>query len=159
MACGAIKSAVAARLVKRLERIESGANGWQGCAWLTERLLPTRVRSTGSADLSLNTETERVNSPLRGTHRSVAAAYTDRRTSVRNKDSGISDFDIACHDNKTNQIIFVHHAAFDIRELFDRLTGKSQISQRASFQHDRIPWRPVRARVFRVFLAREIGAF
>jgi hypothetical protein len=39
---GAIKSAVAARLVKRLERIESGANGWQGSAWLTERLFPTR---------------------------------------------------------------------------------------------------------------------
>ena len=38
----AIKSAVAARMVKRLERIESGGNGWQGCAWLTERLMPAR---------------------------------------------------------------------------------------------------------------------
>ena len=28
----AIKSAVAARMVKRLKRIESGTNGWQGCA-------------------------------------------------------------------------------------------------------------------------------
>ena len=37
----AIKSAVSARLLKRLKRIEA-ANGWQGCAWLTERLLPTR---------------------------------------------------------------------------------------------------------------------
>jgi hypothetical protein len=38
----AIKSAVAARMVKRLKQIETGANGWQGCAWLTERLYPTR---------------------------------------------------------------------------------------------------------------------
>ena len=37
-----IKSAVAARLVRRLERIESGANGRQGCAWLLERQLPSR---------------------------------------------------------------------------------------------------------------------
>jgi len=51
---GAIKSAVAARLVKRLDRIESGANGWQGCAWLTERLFPTRYAKP-EVQISLNT--------------------------------------------------------------------------------------------------------
>jgi hypothetical protein len=51
---GAIKSAVAARLVKRLERIETGANGWQGCAWLTERLMPTRYAKP-EVQISLNT--------------------------------------------------------------------------------------------------------
>jgi hypothetical protein len=39
---GAIKGAVAARLVKRLQRIESEANGRQSCAWLVERLLFSR---------------------------------------------------------------------------------------------------------------------
>jgi hypothetical protein len=29
---GAIKGAVSARFLKRLKRIETGANGWQGCA-------------------------------------------------------------------------------------------------------------------------------
>ena len=39
---GAIKGAIATRLVLRLKKIEMGANGWQGAAWLTERLLPLR---------------------------------------------------------------------------------------------------------------------
>jgi hypothetical protein len=54
VACGAIKSAVAARLVKRLERIESGRNGWQGSAWLAERLYPTRYAKP-EVQISLNT--------------------------------------------------------------------------------------------------------
>jgi hypothetical protein len=49
----AIKKAVSARLVKRLERIEKGGNGWQGCAWLTERLLPTRYTKP-KVQISLN---------------------------------------------------------------------------------------------------------
>ena len=50
---GAIKNAVAARLVKRLERIESGANGWQGTAWIVERLMPNRY-SRPEVQISLN---------------------------------------------------------------------------------------------------------
>jgi hypothetical protein len=50
----AIKSAVAARMVKRLKRIESGENGWQGCAWLTQRLFPTRYAKP-EVQISLNT--------------------------------------------------------------------------------------------------------
>jgi hypothetical protein len=38
----AIKSTVSARLLKRLKRIENGVDGWQGSAWLAERLYPTR---------------------------------------------------------------------------------------------------------------------
>jgi hypothetical protein len=49
----AIKKAVSARLVKRLERIEKGGNGWQGCAWLVERLLPTRYAKP-EVQISLN---------------------------------------------------------------------------------------------------------
>jgi hypothetical protein len=37
-----IKNAVSTRLAMRLSRIESGADGWQGTAWLLERLYPTR---------------------------------------------------------------------------------------------------------------------
>jgi hypothetical protein len=37
-----IKNAVSTRLVMRLAKIESGADGWQGSAWLAERLLPQR---------------------------------------------------------------------------------------------------------------------
>ena len=39
---GAIKRATAERLLMRLERIESGAQGWQGTAWALERLYPAR---------------------------------------------------------------------------------------------------------------------
>ena len=37
-----IKNAVSTRLAMRLSKIESGADGWQGTAWLLERLYPTR---------------------------------------------------------------------------------------------------------------------
>jgi hypothetical protein len=49
-----IKSAVADRMVKRLERIEKGGNGWQGCAWLAERLMPARYAKP-EVQISLNT--------------------------------------------------------------------------------------------------------
>ena len=39
---GAIKRATAERLLMRLERIESGEQGWQGTAWALERLYPQR---------------------------------------------------------------------------------------------------------------------
>jgi hypothetical protein len=39
---GKIKNAVSARLAMRLSKIESGTDGWQGTAWLLERLYPTR---------------------------------------------------------------------------------------------------------------------
>ena len=51
---GAIKKAVAERLVRRLEKIEKGGNGWQGCAWITERLFPARYAKPG-VQISLNT--------------------------------------------------------------------------------------------------------
>jgi hypothetical protein len=51
---GAIKSAVATRLLQRLECIECGANGWQGCAWLMERLYPARYAKP-EVQISLNT--------------------------------------------------------------------------------------------------------
>jgi hypothetical protein len=40
--CRKIKVAVSERLAKRLSRIESGADEWQGTAWRLERLYPTR---------------------------------------------------------------------------------------------------------------------
>jgi hypothetical protein len=33
-----IKHAVSARLYKRLQKIDAGEQGWQGCGWLLERL-------------------------------------------------------------------------------------------------------------------------
>jgi hypothetical protein len=39
---GKIKNAVSTRLAMRLSKIESGADGWQGTAWLLERLYPSR---------------------------------------------------------------------------------------------------------------------
>ena len=54
---GAIKSAVAARLVKRLERIENGANDWHGCAWLMERLMPWRYAKP-EVQISLHTRAD-----------------------------------------------------------------------------------------------------
>jgi hypothetical protein len=35
-----IRGAITERLMVRLKRIEQGENGWQGCGWLLERLLP-----------------------------------------------------------------------------------------------------------------------
>jgi hypothetical protein len=35
-----IQGAVTERLLVRLKRIEEGENGWQGCGWILERLLP-----------------------------------------------------------------------------------------------------------------------
>ena len=35
-----IRGAVNERLIFRLKRIEAGENGWQGCGWILERLLP-----------------------------------------------------------------------------------------------------------------------
>ncbi|MFY9987713.1 MAG: hypothetical protein WAK31_23350 [Chthoniobacterales bacterium] len=43
--CGAIKKAVAERLLIRLKRIEKGEAGWQGIAWALERLNPERFGS------------------------------------------------------------------------------------------------------------------
>jgi hypothetical protein len=40
-------------MVKRLKQIETGANGWQGCAWLMERLYPTRYAKP-EVQISLN---------------------------------------------------------------------------------------------------------
>jgi hypothetical protein len=37
-----IGNAVSTRLAMRLSKIESGADGWQGTAWLLERLYPSR---------------------------------------------------------------------------------------------------------------------
>ena len=54
---GAIKKAVSARLVKRLERIEKGGNGWQGCAWIIERLMPARYAKP-EVQISLNGSSE-----------------------------------------------------------------------------------------------------
>jgi hypothetical protein len=51
---GAIKKAVAERLVRRLEKIEKGGNGWQGCAWIIERLMPNRYAKP-EVQISLNT--------------------------------------------------------------------------------------------------------
>ena len=48
---GSIKGAIAARLVLRLKKIEAGADGWHGAAWLTERLLPLRY---SKPELQLN---------------------------------------------------------------------------------------------------------
>src|SRR5262245_54153346 len=48
---GTIKAAVLARMVLRLKKIEMGAEGWQGAAWLTERLLPLRY---SKPELQLN---------------------------------------------------------------------------------------------------------
>ena len=48
-----IKHAVAIRLYKRLERIESGVDGWQGTAWVVERLYPSRF-SKPEIQLSIN---------------------------------------------------------------------------------------------------------
>ena len=39
---GKIKNAVSTRLAMRLSRIGSGVDGWQGTAWLLERLYPSR---------------------------------------------------------------------------------------------------------------------
>jgi hypothetical protein len=48
-----IKNAVSTRLAMRLSKIESGADGWQGTAWLLERLYPTRF-SRPEIQISLN---------------------------------------------------------------------------------------------------------
>jgi hypothetical protein len=43
--CGAIKKAVAMRLLIRLKRTEKGESGWQGTAWAMERQNPERFGS------------------------------------------------------------------------------------------------------------------
>jgi hypothetical protein len=97
----AIKKAVSAQLVKRLERIEKGGNGWQGCAWLTERLLPTRYAKP-EVQISLNgssgdsggkhvitislEEAERIEAeaaPIRETARQLLEEYERNRNGSR----------------------------------------------------------------------------
>jgi hypothetical protein len=51
-----IKRAVALRLYKRLQKIESGADGWQGTGWVLERLYPTRFAKP-EIQLSFNNNT------------------------------------------------------------------------------------------------------
>jgi hypothetical protein len=51
-----IKNAVAMRLYKRLQRIESGEDGWPGCGWILERLHPTRFAKP-EIQLSFNNNT------------------------------------------------------------------------------------------------------
>jgi hypothetical protein len=94
---GTIKGAVAARMVKRLKQIETGANGWQGCAWITERLFPTRYAKP-EVQISLNSslspthngltltisleEAERIEAeaaPIRETARQMLEEYLQRR--------------------------------------------------------------------------------
>jgi hypothetical protein len=50
-----IKNAVAVRLAKRLGRVESGCDGWQGTAWILERLYPTRF-SKPEVQIQMNSE-------------------------------------------------------------------------------------------------------
>lgn len=49
----AIKKACAERLVYRLETVESGKGNWQGCAWILERMYPTRF-SKPEVQLNIN---------------------------------------------------------------------------------------------------------
>jgi hypothetical protein len=55
-----IKVAVSTRLAKRLAKIEAGAEGWQGCGWLLERLYPTRF-SKPEVQISLSNSYQTVN--------------------------------------------------------------------------------------------------
>jgi hypothetical protein len=56
-----IKNAVSTRLAMRLSKIESGADGWQGTAWLLERLYPSRF-SRPEVQISLqNTSNQTTN--------------------------------------------------------------------------------------------------
>ena len=99
---------VAARLVKRLERIESGATGWQGCAWLTERLLPTRYAKP-EVQISVNTasgqgnhahvitisleEAERLeaeSAPIREAARQMLEEYLQRRNGAGSPNGDVS---------------------------------------------------------------------
>jgi hypothetical protein len=57
-----IKNAVSTRLAMRLSRIESGTDGWQGTAWLLERLYPTRFSKPEIQISQSNSFNENVNS-------------------------------------------------------------------------------------------------
>jgi hypothetical protein len=57
---GQIKPAVALRHLKRLQKIESGEVGWQGAAWLAERLMPHRYAKP-EVQISLNNAAENGN--------------------------------------------------------------------------------------------------
>src|SRR5262249_32467966 len=58
-----IKNAVSTRLAMRLSKIESGTDGWQGTAWLLERLYPTRF-SKPEVQISLSNSFDQTTNAL-----------------------------------------------------------------------------------------------
>jgi hypothetical protein len=58
-----IKNAVSTRLAMRLSKIESGTDGWQGTAWLLERLYPSRF-SRPEVQISLQNSFNQTTSAL-----------------------------------------------------------------------------------------------
>ena len=58
-----IKNAVSTRLAMRLSKIESGTDGWQGTAWLLERLYPSRF-SRPEVQISLQNTFNQTNNAL-----------------------------------------------------------------------------------------------
>jgi hypothetical protein len=117
---GAIKGAIATRLVLRLKKIEMGANGWQGAAWLTERLLPLRY-SKPEVQISLsNSFNQRVNAlsitvspeeireiealaePIRGSVRDKFTAY---RASVGTLGNGVDGQVVQSLDDAIRQTV------------------------------------------------------
>jgi hypothetical protein len=95
-------------MVKRLKQIETGANGWQGCAWLTERLFPTRYAKP-EVQISLNTasgegnhpyviaisaeEAERIEAeaaPIREKARQMIEEYLQRRNGAGSSNGDVS---------------------------------------------------------------------
>jgi len=85
--CRKIKNAVSTRLAMRLSKIESGTEGWQGTAWLLERLYPTRF-SKPEVQISLSNSFNQTVNALSitiapGEAREIEAAAQPVREKVR----------------------------------------------------------------------------
>jgi hypothetical protein len=82
-----IKNAVSTRLAMRLSKIESGADGWQGTAWLLERLYPSRF-SRPEVQISLRNTFNQTTNALtivisKEEYQQINAQAEESRTKVR----------------------------------------------------------------------------
>jgi hypothetical protein len=75
---------VSTRLAMRLSKIESGADGWQGTAWLLERLYPSRLsRPEVQTSLQNTTTNALINVISKGEYERINTQVEESRAKVR----------------------------------------------------------------------------
>lgn len=104
-----IQGAINERLMLRLRRIEAGDNGWQGCGWLLERLLPRQwakpevmlavnniTNQTTNNTLIVSAEiADGIESRMRSAHAKVAELFANRRNGAKATPEAIEPIEVS----------------------------------------------------------------